>query len=131
MKGTADVVVIGAGAIGCSTAYHLAQLGITDVAVVEMDQVGSGSTSKSASMLSLQFCHDELSVWMAQYSYTRYMHFEEEVGVPIDFKRIGWLSVATEESAGLLRTNADSPNASPSTDTLDFDDQTLSIPSPR
>jgi sarcosine oxidase subunit beta len=106
MPDTADVVVIGAGAIGCSTAYHLAQLGITGVAVVEMDQVGSGSTSKSASMLSLQFCHDELSVRMAQYSYARYMDFEEEVGVPIDFKRIGWLSVATEESAGSLRKNA-------------------------
>ena len=61
MKSTADVVIIGAGVIGCSTAYHLAARGIADVAVVEMGQVGSGSTSKSAAMLSLQFCHDELS----------------------------------------------------------------------
>ncbi|MBC8263502.1 MAG: FAD-binding oxidoreductase [Anaerolineales bacterium] len=44
IQATADVVIIGAGVIGCSTAYHLARMGITDVAVVEMDQVGSGSS---------------------------------------------------------------------------------------
>ena len=106
IQATADVVVIGAGVIGCSTAYHLARMGITDVAVVEMDQVGSGSSSKSASMLSLQFCHDELTVHMAKYSYARYMQFGEELGVPIDFKRTGWLSLATQESSEQLLANA-------------------------
>lgn len=99
MQTTADVVIIGAGVIGCSTAYHLARAGVTDVVVVEMDQVGSGSSGQSASMLSLQFCTDELSARMAQQAYARYMQFEEELGVSIDFKKIGWLSLATEESA--------------------------------
>ena len=107
MKTTADVVIVGAGAIGCSTAYHLAQMGITDVVVIEMDQVGSGSSGISASMLTLQFCHDELILRMAKYSYGRYMQFEEDIGVPIDFKRIGWLSLATKESAEPLRRNAE------------------------
>jgi sarcosine oxidase subunit beta len=48
MKPFADVVIIGAGVIGCSIAYHLAKMGITNVAVVEMDQVGAGTSSKSA-----------------------------------------------------------------------------------
>lgn len=99
-------MIIGAGVIGCSTAYHLTRVGITDVVVVEMDQVGSGSSGKSASMLSLQFCADELSARMAQYSYARYMRFEEEIDVPIDFKRIGWLSLATQESAEHLLRSA-------------------------
>ena len=106
MKLTADVVVIGAGVIGCSTAYYLAAAGIADVAVVEMGQVGSGSTSKSAAMLSLQFCHDGLSARLAQLSYARYMRFEEEIGVPIDFKRSGWLSVATAGDATELLEGA-------------------------
>ncbi|MFZ5917853.1 MAG: NAD(P)/FAD-dependent oxidoreductase [Chloroflexota bacterium] len=106
MKTTADVVIIGAGAIGCSTAYHLARMGIRDVAVVEMDQVGSGASGKSASMLSLQFGHDDLIVQMAQYSYRRYMAFEDEIGVPIDFRPIGWLSLATAESADYLLESA-------------------------
>jgi sarcosine oxidase subunit beta len=107
VKNTADVVIIGAGVIGCSTAYHLARMGVKDVAVFEMDQVGSGSSGKSASMLSLQFCHDELSVRMAKYSYAKYMQFEEELGVSIEFKKIGWLSLATQESAEYLRRNAE------------------------
>ena len=107
MQSMADVVIIGAGVIGCSTAYHLARLGITDVVVVEMDQVGSGASGKSASMLSLQFCTDELSARLAKHSYERYLRFEDEIGVPIDFKRIGWLSLATQESAEYLLRSAE------------------------
>jgi sarcosine oxidase subunit beta len=106
MKTTEDVVIIGAGVIGCSTAYHLAQIGIRNVAVVEMDQVGSGSSGKSASMLSLQYCEDELTVQMTKYAYERYMEFEEKMGIPIDFKKIGWMSVASEKEAEDLRRNA-------------------------
>ena len=107
MQATADVVIIGAGVIGCSTAYHLARMGVTDVAVVEMDQVGSGTSSKSASMLSLQFCQDERTACMAKYSYARYMQFEEEVGDPIDFKRVGRLSLATQETSEQLLGNVE------------------------
>ena len=66
MSSTADVVIIGAGTIGSSTAYHLARQGVKNVVVVEMGRAGSGTSSKSASMLSLQFGHDEVMVRMAQ-----------------------------------------------------------------
>jgi len=106
MKSTADVVIIGAGVIGCSTAYHLAQMGMKDVGVFEMDQVGSGSSGKSASMLSLQYCEDELTIQMTKYSYDKYMEFEGDMGVPIDFKKIGWMSIASENNVEPLRRNA-------------------------
>ena len=92
--------------LGAALSIIIVRMGIANVAVVEMDQVGSGSSSKSASMLSLQFCHDELTVHMAKYSYARYMQFGEELGVPIDFKRTGWLSLATQESSEQLLANA-------------------------
>jgi sarcosine oxidase subunit beta len=79
LQATADVVIIGAGVMGCSTAYHLARLGITDVVVLENDQVGSGTSGKSASMLGMQFCHDELSIDLVKQSYARYMQFEQEL----------------------------------------------------
>ena len=106
MQLTADVVIVGGGVIGCSTAYYLAKHGVRNVAVVEMTEVGAGSSSKSAAMLSLQFCRDALSVQMAKYSYAEYMYFEDEIGVPTDFRKIGWLYVATEESAATLRQQA-------------------------
>ncbi len=102
MHQSADVVIIGAGVIGGSTAYHLARLGVTNTVIVEMGQPGSGSSSKSASMLSLQFSADELGARMAQLAYARYMQFEQEIGVPIDFQRSGWLSVGTAVAAPAL-----------------------------
>ena len=111
MNSTAEVVIVGAGVIGCSTAYHLTKMGLTDVAVVEMEQVGAGSSSKSASMLSLQFGHDALLARMAQYSYQRYMGFEEELGTTIDFRKTGWLSVASGSKAKELRQHAEMLNS--------------------
>lgn len=111
MKSSADVVIIGAGVIGCCTAYHLAKMGITDVAVLEMDQVGSGTSSKSAAMLSMQFGRNPLLARMAQYSYQRYMNFELELGVPIDFHKTGWISVAAGEKARELREHAEVLNS--------------------
>lgn len=106
MKRSADVVIIGAGVIGCSAAYHLVQAGISDVVVLERGQVGGGSSGKSAAMLTLQFCRDALTVEMAKYSYERYACFEDELGVSTDFRRTGWMYVATEESAAELRRQA-------------------------
>ena len=44
----AQVVVIGGGAIGTSTAYHLAMLGVTDVVLLERKQLTSGTTWHAA-----------------------------------------------------------------------------------
>ncbi len=107
MKPTAEVVIIGAGVIGCSTAYHLAKIGITDVVVLEMGEIGSGTSSKSAAMLSMQFGRDPLLARMAQYSYKRYMDFEAEFGSPIGFHKTGWLSVATGDAAIKLKHHAE------------------------
>lgn len=106
MQTQADVVVIGAGVIGCSTAYHLAQRGVRNVVVLEMGQMGGGSSSQSAAMLSVQFCRDELTLQMAQYSYERYMRFAEEMGTPIDFHPHGWIYIAGEDSAAELQQHA-------------------------
>ena len=61
---TADVVVIGGGAMGASVAWHLRRLGVHDVVLVERDVLASGSTSKSAGGFRAQFA-DELNVRIA------------------------------------------------------------------
>src|SRR5436309_70370 len=55
---TAEVVVIGAGAIGCSVAYHLAKRGQRGVVVLEREFVGAGSTSKAAGGIRCQWGHE-------------------------------------------------------------------------
>jgi sarcosine oxidase subunit beta len=61
---SAEVVVIGGGAMGASCAWHLRDLGIDDVLLVERETLASGSTSKSAGGIRAQFA-DDLNVRIA------------------------------------------------------------------
>ena len=53
MKSHARVVVIGGGAVGVSTLYHLAKKGWSDVALIERKELTSGSTWHAAGLLPL------------------------------------------------------------------------------
>lgn len=97
----ADVVVIGAGAVGSSTAYHLAKAGVKSIILLDMGKAGSGTSGKSASIFTLQLS-SLLNIQMGIYSYHRLMGFEEEFDINIDFKKTGFLSLATEETVPLL-----------------------------
>ena len=90
VPGSADVVVIGGGAIGASTAFHLAQTGLTDVVLVERDALGAGSTSKSAGGIRLQFA-DELNVRIMLRSMPIFEEFEQRFGVDIGLRQTGYL----------------------------------------
>ena len=87
---SASVVVIGGGAMGTSTAHHLAELGVTDVVLCERGTLGSGSTSKAAGGIRAQFA-DELNVRIALLSLVEFRNFEERFGVDIDFHEVGYL----------------------------------------
>jgi sarcosine oxidase subunit beta len=93
---SADVVVVGAGAIGCSIAYHLARRGCRDVVVLERDVVGGGSTSKAAGGIRGQF-GTEVEVRFSLASLAFFERFEEEMGAPCDFRRTGYLFLLTGE----------------------------------
>src|SRR5437660_9208939 len=94
---TAEVVVIGAGAIGCSVAYHLAKRGQRGVVVLERDFVGAGSTSKAAGGIRCQWAH-EVEVRFSLESLAFFERFEDEMGVPGDFHREGYLFLLTDEA---------------------------------
>jgi sarcosine oxidase, subunit beta len=61
---TAEVVIVGGGALGASVAWHLAELGVADVVLLERDTLASGSTAKSAGGIRTQFA-DELNIRIA------------------------------------------------------------------
>jgi len=46
----ADIVIIGGGVIGTSTAYHLAKSGVKNIVLLEKGTLGSGSTGKAAGL---------------------------------------------------------------------------------
>ncbi len=77
--------MIGGGAVGASAAWHLRELGIEDVLLVERDSLGSGSTSKSAGGVRMQFA-DELNVRIAQRSLAELERMDG-----IDLRQVGYL----------------------------------------
>jgi len=102
---SADVVVIGAGAIGASIAYQLGRRGARDVVVLERDAVGAGSTSKAAGGIRVQFA-TRVEIEFSLRGIEFFKRFEEEMGVPCDFHQEGYLFVVTDEpTLARFRTN--------------------------
>uniref|UniRef100_H2YWY7 FAD dependent oxidoreductase domain-containing protein n=1 Tax=Ciona savignyi TaxID=51511 RepID=H2YWY7_CIOSA len=54
----ADVVVIGGGSVGCSTAYHLAKMGVKNVVLLEQHKLTAGTTWHTAGLLWHLTSHD-------------------------------------------------------------------------
>jgi sarcosine oxidase, subunit beta len=86
----AEVVVIGGGVIGVSIAFHLAEAGITDVVLVERDELGAGSTSKAAGGVRAQFS-DRLNIELGARSLQAFARFAQRPGQEIDLHRVGYL----------------------------------------
>lgn len=93
---SADVVIVGGGVIGASVAYHLTQRGIRDVLVLERDRLGSGSTSRNAGGIRLQFS-TEINVRMSQRSLPALLRFADEMGIDPQFRQVGYLFLITNE----------------------------------
>lgn len=100
MSRTFDVIVIGAGVMGCSTAFELARRGLK-VAVLEKTQIGAGSSGKSSAIIR-QHYSNELTARMALYSLRAFQNFEEIYGDTSGFTATGFITlVAAKDQPGL------------------------------
>ena len=82
--------------MGASVLYHLTELGVTDVVLVERDALASGSTSKSAGGIRAQFA-DELNIRIALRSIAEFEAFEGLTGTAIDFEHSGYVFLLDDE----------------------------------
>lgn len=112
MPRTADVAIVGGGIIGASIAYHLAARGVSDVVVLEREEMlGTGSTGKCAGGVRLQFS-SVANVEMSRFSIDAFERFEDDHGVEVDFERTGYLFVlGSEDDFGVFRRNAERQRA--------------------
>jgi sarcosine oxidase subunit beta len=105
MSQTADVVIVGAGIMGVSTAYHLARRGAGRVVVLERDSVCSGSTALASGGIRHQYAN-RLGVELTTHSIVTYERFEDEFGVDPNFRQHGYLIlVTTDDELALARKN--------------------------
>jgi sarcosine oxidase subunit beta len=92
---TADIVIIGGGVMGASTAYHLALHGQKNVILLERDEFfGQEATGRCAGGVRYQFS-TEINIRLSLQSLPMLMRFKEEIGQDINFRHCGYLFVLT------------------------------------
>jgi 4-methylaminobutanoate oxidase (formaldehyde-forming) len=97
----ARVVIVGGGIAGCSTAYHLAQLGITDVLLLEQGKLTSGTTWHAAGLVGQMRPNRNMTA-MSKYGIELYATLEQETGLATGWKPCGSVNVAASAERWLV-----------------------------
>jgi glycine cleavage system aminomethyltransferase T/glycine/D-amino acid oxidase-like deaminating enzyme len=102
----ARVVIVGGGVVGTSVAYHLTELGWTDVLLLEQGTLSCGTTWHAAGLVG-QLRASESGTRLVQYSTDLYSRLEAETGLSAGYKACGGVIVArTEDRMTQLRRTA-------------------------
>jgi glycine/D-amino acid oxidase-like deaminating enzyme len=102
----ARVVIVGGGIAGCSTAYHLALQGRTDVLLLEQGRLTCGTTWHAAGLVG-QMRPNRNMTRMSKYGIELYSTLEAETGLATGWKQCGSLNVArTPERMQVLHKQA-------------------------
>lgn len=93
-----EVLIVGAGVMGASTAWHLANRGCRDVLVLDRGpEPGAGSTGRATGGFRTQFA-TEINIRLSLLSREKLLRFPEEVGADSGYSPRGYLFLAADES---------------------------------
>lgn len=106
MAETADVVVVGGGVNGASTAYALASRGVKRVVLLERDALASGASGRSSALVRMHYTN-EWDARLAWASFPAFTHWAEVMGAPPVFTHTGFVTVVAPEFADHLRRNVE------------------------
>lgn len=90
-----DIIIIGGGVIGCSTAYNLAKLGARRVVLLERGDLCSGGTAKSCAIIRTHYSVESNLIHAVE-SLKIFASFADVVGGEAGFRRTGYLIVGPE-----------------------------------
>ena len=101
---TADVVIIGAGVNGLSTAFRLAQSGAGRIVVVERSHVAGGASGKSGALVRMHYSN-AAEAELAFKSLGVFQHWDDVVGGDCGWNPTGFLRITRPEHEEALRAN--------------------------
>ena len=93
LPASAKIVIVGGGIVGCSVAYHLGKMGLTDTLLLERGKMTCGSTWHAAGLVG-QLRTSANITQLLGYSVALYEKLEQETGLATGWKRNGGLRLA-------------------------------------
>jgi sarcosine oxidase subunit beta len=106
MPGTAEAIIIGAGVMGASLAFHLTRAGMKHVTVLDKTGLCGGMTAKSGALVRMHYTN-EPEVRMAFAALSYFQNWREIVGGECGFTRTGFIMTVTPDNADRLRKNVE------------------------
>ncbi|HEX3320923.1 MAG TPA: FAD-binding oxidoreductase [Terriglobales bacterium] len=101
---TADIVILGAGVMGASIAFHLAKRKAGRIVVIEKDHVASGGSGRSSALVRMHYSYPP-EVQLALVSLKMFENWREIVGEPGEFKRTGFVRIVHPNEMDRLKKN--------------------------
>jgi len=95
-----NILIIGGGAWGLSTAFHLANQGVKDILVLERNYIASGQSGHTSAIVR-QLYTNETTAKIARMSLEFFRKFKENVGYDLDFNQVGLVVVSFEKDSML------------------------------
>ena len=89
---TADIVILGAGVMGASIAFHLAQRGAGKVVVIDKAHVAQGGSGRSSALVRMHYSYPP-EVQLALLSLRMFENWRDIVGQEGDFRRTGYVRI--------------------------------------
>jgi sarcosine oxidase subunit beta len=103
---TADIVILGAGVMGASIAFHLAKRKAGKIVVIDKDHVGRGGSGRSSALVRMHYSFPP-EVELALISLRMFQNWQEVVGQPGDFRKTGFVRIVHPNETGRLKLNVE------------------------
>ena len=103
---TTDFVILGAGVMGASIAFHLAKRRAGKIVVIDKDHVGRGGSGRSSALVRMHYSFPP-EVQLALVSLKMFQNWREIVGGPGDFRKTGFVRIVHPHETERLKLNVD------------------------
>jgi sarcosine oxidase, subunit beta len=96
VRDRAEIVIVGAGIMGLSIAYHLARLGVSDITVVDRSYLCGGASGRNGGGIRAQWS-SEANIRLMQESIRMCRAFASELKINVWLRQGGYLFLARDE----------------------------------
>jgi sarcosine oxidase, subunit beta len=103
---SADIVILGAGVMGTSIAFHSAKRKAGNIVVLDKDHVGRGNSGRSSGLIRMHYSFPP-EVQLALISLDMFRNWQRIVGQPGDFRQAGFVRIVHPHETERLKRNVE------------------------